>query len=62
MHSIKVLLEHVGIEKVLLAEVAPWVGQDFSSAVTGRVAVLNVVPQFLHVVNTLLADEHCAAL
>ena len=55
------LLENGGIEEVLFAEVAPRVGQNFSTAVTGRVAVLYVVPQLLHVVDALLANENCAA-
>ena len=60
VHSVEVLLEAVDVEEVLLAEVAPRVGQYLSAPITRRVTMLNVVSQFLHVVDALLPYKHSA--
>ncbi len=53
--------ERVAVEEELLAEVTPWVRQDFSTAVRCGVSLFNVAPQVLHVVDPLLPDEHGSA-
>lgn len=52
----------VAIEEELLAEVTPGVGQNLSAPVTGRVAVLDMLPQLLHMVDPLLSYKDSAAL
>ena len=61
MHSVQMLTEYIAIEEELLTEVTPGVRQDFGTALTGGISMLNVLPQLLHVVDTLLANEDCAA-
>lgn len=61
MHSVQMLTEYVAIEEELLTEVTPGMRQDFSTSLTGRISMLDMLPQLLHVVDTLLANEDCAA-
>mgnify|MGYP001206290784 FL=1 len=61
MHSVQMLTEYVAIKEELLTEVTPGMRQDFSTTLTGRISMLNVLPQLLHVVDPLLANEDCAA-
>ena len=62
MHAIQMLLEQVGVEEELLAEVTPWVRQDFCASLRCCITVLNVIAQLLHVIDALLTDKYCAAL
>jgi len=50
--------EHLVIEEVLLAEVAPGVRQDLSLSLVARIPVVDVISQLLQMVQSLLANEH----
>lgn len=60
VHSVEVLLEAVDVEEVLLAEIAPGVRQYLGAPVAGRITMLNMVPQFLHVIDALLPHKYSA--
>ena len=62
MHPVQVLAEDIAIEEELFTEVAPRVRKDLGAALVGRVPVLYVLPQTLHVVDALLSNEDGAAL
>jgi len=62
MVTVEVLVKYSTIEEELLTKIAPWMRQDFCTSVTGGVSMLDVTPELLHVVDSLLADEHGAAL
>jgi hypothetical protein len=58
VHSLQMVQKDLVVEVVLLAEVAPRMGQDFCTLLRPWVAVLNVISQLPHVVDALLSDEH----
>ncbi len=58
VHSLQMVQKDLVVEVVLLAEVAPRMGQDFCALLRPWVAVLNVISQLPHVVDALLSDEH----
>ena len=60
VHPVQVLSKYVIVEEILLAEVAPWVWQDFGASFVCRVAMFNMHSQFLGVVNALFANEDSA--
>lgn len=57
MHPLQVVQENEVVEEVLLAEVAPGVGQDFGALFGAGVAVLNVASQLFDVVDSLLTNK-----
>lgn len=59
---VKVFLKRLRVIKELLAEVAPRMRENLRAALVRSVAVLNMRPQFLNMVNSLLADEDGASL
>ena len=61
VHAVQMLFKLISIEEVLFAEVAPRMRQNLGASVAGRVTVLYVLAQRLHVIYALLADEHGAA-
>ena len=62
VHAIQVLNEHIAIKEELLAKVTPRVREDLCTTITRWVSMLDVPSQVLHVIDSLLTDEHCAAL
>ena len=60
--SLQVVHEGELIEVVLLAEVAPGVGQDLGTPLVGGVSVLDVLAELLDVVDSVFANEDGAAL
>ena len=60
MITMEVLIERVSIEEKLFAKVTPWMWQNFGASVTGRVSMLNVTPELLHMVDPLLSYKHSA--
>ena len=61
MHPVEMFAEYIAIEEELLTKVAPGMGQNLGALVTGRVTVLDMITQLLHVIDSLLANENCAA-
>ena len=61
VHSVQMLLKLQLVKVELLTEVAPRMRQDFSALFSPRVPVLNVVPQLLNVIDTLLSYKDCSA-
>ena len=55
----EMIVELVVVVVELFAEVAPGMGQDLRAPLVGRVTVLDVRPQCLQVVDSLLSYEHC---
>jgi len=62
MHFIQMLAELTGVEEEFLAEIAPGMGQNFGTLFICRVTVLDMGSQLLQVVDSLLANKHCATL
>ena len=62
VHAVQVLNKHIAVKEELLAEVTPWVGEDLCTTITRWVPMLDVSSQVLHVIDSLLTDEHCAVL
>ena len=61
VHAVQVLNKHIAVKEELLAEVTPWVGEDLCTTITRWVPMLDVSSQVLHVIDSLLTDENCAA-
>lgn len=57
VHSLEMVQENQIVEKVLLAEVTPGVGQNLGSFLRARVTMLNMVTQGLDMVDSLLSNE-----
>ena len=56
------LLKGHAVKEEFLAEVAPWMRQDLGTALRSRVTIVDMVSEFLHVIDALLSDKHCATL
>lgn len=62
MIAVQVLIESAPVEEKFFTKVTPWMRQDFGALVTCRVSMLNMTPQLLHVVDSLLTHKHSTAL
>ena len=61
MLPVQVIIECQVVEEELLAKVAVGVRQDLSMAFVTQITLLDMGPQGVHMVQTLLADEDCSA-
>lgn len=61
MHSLKVIQEDQFIEVVLFTKVAPRVWQNLCALLSSWVAMLDMGPQLLHVIDSLFSNEDCSA-
>lgn len=58
---VEMVKEHLVIEEVLLAEVAPGVRQNLGLSLVAGVTVVDMIPELLEVVQPLLTDEDQSA-
>jgi hypothetical protein len=57
MHSTKMVKEQLVIEVILLAEIAPWMRQDFCLLLRAHISKLDMVLQIFDIVKLLLSNE-----
>ena len=60
MHTVEMLSKDVIIEEEFFAKIAPRVRQYLGAPVAGRITMLDMVPQFLHVIDALLPYKYSA--